>query len=247
VTEVDAGLDLPFLIQPEWAAVMPWLIQGITWRGPGEPFDLGLFGEQPVGRAMNRWRLLREAVGFSGEVHSRQVHRARVSVYNRATEGLLLLEGFDGHATRTADLLLTVSVADCIPVYVVDAAQRAVALLHAGWRGLAAGMIEAGLAVMSRSFGSTPPGLRVHMGPAICGACYEVGPEVHELLGLARPALPEPVDLVAVACARAVAAGVPRGAVTVSAACPRCEADRFFSHRAGSAGRQMAVLGIRGA
>jgi YfiH family protein len=245
VPEIEAGIAVPFLVQPAWARDMPWLVQGLTWRGPAEPFDLGLFGAQPVGQAITRWTALRRTLGFGAAVHSRQIHGRRVDSHDRIPAGLLVTDGADGLTSRTPGLLLAVSVADCIPVFMVAQAQRAVALLHAGWRGLAQGVIEAGLQAMRGSHGVTPSDLRVHLGPAICGSCYEVGPEVHEQLGLRRPASPEPVDIVAVAVARTVAAGVGRDAITVSGACPRCQSDRFFSHRAGSTGRQMAVLGIR--
>src|SRR5690606_18360795 len=101
----------------------------------------------------------------------------------------------DGHATRAPGLLLAVSVADCVPVSLVDPERRAVALLHAGWRGAAAGILERGLEVLAERLLARPEDLHVHLGPAICGGCYEVGPEVHRALGLPEPPAPAPVDL----------------------------------------------------
>ncbi len=223
---------------------MPWLAQGITWRGTGEPWDMGLFGAVPVGHANNRWRKLRTDLGFPGVVHARQVHGTRVHAHANVPPGLLIMEGDDAHATACPGILLTVSVADCIPVSLVDPERRVIALLHAGWRGVAGGMIESGIAAL-QAMGSAPAALKLHLGPAICGLCYEVGPEVHAQLGLPVPPAPEPVDIRAVAAARARHAGLPSAAITVSALCPRCAPERFFSHRAGSAGRQIGVLGIR--
>jgi hypothetical protein len=87
--------------------------------------------------------------------------------------------------------------------------------------------------------------LWVHCGPAICGDCYEVGPEVHAALRLPTPPERSPVDLRAVLSARAVAAGVPAGTVSTSSWCTRCDASCFFSYRAGDAGRQLGLLGVR--
>jgi polyphenol oxidase len=87
--------------------------------------------------------------------------------------------------------------------------------------------------------------LHVHLGPAICGACYEVGPEVHEALGLPRPPGPVPVDLRAVLLRRALELGVQPANTSVSARCTRCEPGVFFSHRCGAAERQLGVLAIR--
>lgn len=247
VREVEAGDDPPRLVQPEWAERWPWLRQGITWTGPDGAFDLGLSGTGPAGDVLGRWRQLRESLGFASAVHARQVHGARVLVHDVVQPGFLLGDSADGHVTGRTGLLLTISVADCVPVFVVAAGQRAVALLHAGWRGTAAGVIEAGLHALAAVAGARPAGLHVHFGPAICGDCYEVGAEVHAALGLESPVIRAPVDLRLALFDRAVAAGVDPSAVTRSTACTRCDGARFFSHRNGSAGRQAAWLGLTAA
>ncbi len=83
-------------------------------------------------------------------------------------------------------VLLTVTVADCVPVFLADPDSRAIALLHAGWRGAVAGIMDRGIRALEALRGVSPSGLRVHLGPAICGACYEVGPDVLQQFG--RPA-----------------------------------------------------------
>ena len=234
---------VPLYAHPEWSSSFPWLAQGTTGRGDeGAPFDLGLFGRNPAGTALTRWRALREATAMPSATHARQVHGAAILTHaSLPVEGLLVTEGVDGHLTDVPGLLLAVSVADCVPVSVVDPTERRVALLHGGWRGTAAGIVARGIALLA---GADPGRLHVHLGPAICGACYEVGPEVHEALGLPPPATNSPVDVRAVQARQAVEAGVPATQVTVSAHCTRC-GEGFFSHRGGNAERQMGVLGIR--
>ncbi len=244
VSEVEAGDGPPRLVQPEWAERWPWLRQGITWAGPDGTFDLGLSGRGPVGEVLARWRRLRESLGFASAVHARQVHGARVLVHDVVQTGFLLGDSADAHVTARTGLLLTVSVADCVPVFVAAPENRAVALLHAGWRGTAAGVLEAGIHALAAAAGARSTGFHVHFGPAICGDCYEVGAEVHAALGLAPPAARAPVDLRRALFERAVAAGVDPSAITRSTACTRCDATRFFSHRNGSAGRQAAWLGL---
>ncbi len=239
---------LPLWVHPEWDRTLPWLVQGITGAGAeDEPFDLGLFGGQPVGEAMRRWRQLREGLGFGAAVHARQVHGARIAEHPAtARGGLLVTEGVDGHLTTAVGLLLTASVADCIPLAVVDRERRALALVHAGWRGVAAGIGEA--AVRSLIAGGSEAGdLVAHAGPAICGECYEVGPEVHAGVNprQAPPAGPTPIDLRAALARRLTEAGIAKDAVTISAHCTRCGPGSFFSHRGGNAERQMSVLGRR--
>jgi YfiH family protein len=249
VEELLAPGDVPLWRQAEWFERFPWLVQGTTGRGDAtEPFDLGLFGDQPVGAAIGRWRRLRHATGMPAAVHARQVHGAEVRRHAEARfEGLLVAEGYDGHVTAAAGLLLAVSVADCVPVFLVEERSRRVALVHAGWRGVAAGIVERAVDCLAAD---APPGdarIWLHAGPAICGECYEVGPEVHRAVapGAAPPAGPAPVDLRASIRERARERGVDDERISLSAHCTRCGPGAFFSHRAGSPARQMGVLGIR--
>ena len=236
----------PVYALPEWSERFPWLVHGTTGRGDdADPFDLGLFGETPVGVATRRWLHLRNAFGMPAAVHARQVHGARIRVHTATGPGLHIGEGDDGHATTEPGLLLAVSVADCVPVSLVDPEHRAIAVLHAGWRGVAAGILEQGLATLARLSGVRPGDIIVHLGPAICGACYEVGPEVHRALGLEPPARPAPVDLRELLARQARAAGVPDDQISVSEHCTRCAGSPFFSHRGGDSGRQMGLLGLR--
>ena len=94
--------------------------------------------------------------------------------------------------TGQPGVLLTVTIADCVPVFIADPVRRAVGLFHAGWRGTAAGVFESGMATLGEAFGSTPGDITVHLGPAICGECYEVGPEVsgHSVSGHPRHPVP---------------------------------------------------------
>lgn len=248
LTETLVPGEVPLWRLEEWRDRFPWLVQGITGAGAGdEPFDLGLFGEQPVGRALRRWALLQQALGMRRVVHSRQVHGRELRAHGAGEEpGLLLTEGYDGHLTRAPGLLLTVSVADCVPVFLVDGEARAVALVHAGWRGAAAGIVERAIDRL-RLWTGEPGELWIHCGPSICGECYEVGPEVHAAVEPERatPTSPTPIDLRAAIVRRVVARGVDEQRCTVSAHCTRCGPGGFFSHRGGSAARQMGVLGLR--
>jgi polyphenol oxidase len=145
--------------------------------------------------------------------------------------------------------MLAVSVADCVPIFLVAPARPAVALLHGGWRGVAAGILERGLALLRDSAGAVADDVHVHFGPAICGACYEVGADTAGALGLDdtgdAAAGRLHVDLRAALAHRARNAGVPAERISVSTHCTRCGTSPFYSHRAGCAERQVAILGIR--
>src|SRR2546422_7393459 len=90
---------------------------------------------------MTRWRVLRAAFqpAFPAVVLSHQIHGTAVQWHRAGQDGWLILDGVDGHATRTPGVLLTVTVADCVPVYLIAPQKRVVALLHAGRRGTAGG------------------------------------------------------------------------------------------------------------
>lgn len=245
VREVSGPGHVPWLAVPAIHDVIPGLTAGITWRGDGEPADMGLFGATPVGTVLARWRQLQADLCFATILHSRQVHGDRILTHGPTPAGLHLAPDADGHTTDCEGILLTVSVADCVPVWIFSPAARSIALLHAGWRGTAAGILESAIAQLCRQASSPPADLRIHLGPAICGACYEVGPEVYAALGLAAPAVRTRVDLREVIAGRAATVGVRTDRLTVSEWCTRCDPDRFFSHRAASSGRQIAFAGIR--
>jgi YfiH family protein len=193
---------------------------------------------------MERWGRLTRETGADRVVHGRQVHGAAVRLHDAGPPGLHVSPATDGHATRASGVLLTVSVADCAPISLVAPDARVVALLHGGWRGVAAGILERGLELLAGRLDVQPHDLHAHLGPAICGRCYEVGPEVHRGLGLAEPDRAAPIDLRAVIAERARRAGVADQRITQSTWCTRCGDGPFFSHRGGCTERQVAVLGI---
>ena len=197
-------------------------------------------GAEPVGEVMGRWRRLHETLAPFGPrlATAAQVHGATVLVHEAGWTGWLRSDGADGHFSTVGGTGLAVSVADCVPVFVAHPS-GAVALVHSGWRGTAARITEQAIALFVAR-GLAARDLIVHAGPSICGRCYEVSPEVHEALTGHRPAGHQPVDLRAVILGHARAAGVRQ--LAASEFCTRCDNDRFYSHRAGDAGRQLGVL-----
>ena len=160
----------------------------------------------------------------------RQVHGSTVA---RAT-GKAPAREADGQVTSLPDLALMVVSADCLPVAV--GGEGAVAMLHCGWRGLAAGVLEEGVRSVRELAGPGP--LWALIGPGAGPCCYEVGPEVHEALEVPRDqAL---LDLPGVARARLLAAGVAD--VGDVGLCTICD-ERFYSHRreGSRAGRQAGI------
>jgi copper oxidase (laccase) domain-containing protein len=243
--EAPTSDSLPLYQLPEWRSRYG-VVAGITGRGaePGRGFDLGLWGDGPVGEVMSRWRAFRRAdPGFSAVVLGNQVHGTVVSRVDGG-EGWIQVDGVDGWVTTKPGILLTVTVADCIPVYLL-APPHGVALLHAGWRGTAAGILRAGIAGLKEATGVSESQIVMHCGVGICGECYEVGSEV--LAGCGVPVDgpgPHHLDLRERLASDACALGL--GTITTSGWCSAHDRAAFFSHRAsrGSDGRMVAYLGL---
>lgn len=157
-----------------------------------------------------------------------QVHGTAV----RRVAGELEPVEADGQATARDEVAVLVQVADCLPVAV--AGEGGVAMLHAGWRGLAAGILEEGVRAL-REVGATGP-LAAVVGPGARGCCYEVGDEVRAAFGETTRRL----DLATIAARRLSAAGVDQ--IEDVARCTICD-ERYFSYRreGDAAGRQAGV------
>ena len=224
-----------------WSRAFPGVVAGITLR----PADFGLASSDSAWRVIERYEALARGFGFDSIAVARQVHGSHVCISEGSDpRGFRIVGEADGLATDRTGLLMTVTVADCVPVFLLAPDSGCIALLHAGWRGVAAGILDRGIAALAALRGSAASDLRVHLGPAICGSCYEVGPEVLSSFGI-RAREPGHLDLRDRLMEQARNAGVPRAAVTRSALCTSCDRRTLHSHRGsgGTAGRMAAFFG----
>jgi hypothetical protein len=209
-----------------------------TTRADG---DYGLGDGEPPAAALAKWGALRASlVEVAPRLASaRQVHGTRILEHGMGWDGWLRFDGADGHLALGAGIALAVTIADCVPVFVAHPQSGMVALLHAGWRGTAGRILPKALGLMAQA-GFAATELHLHLGPAICGRCYEVGPEVFGQLTGWSTVRNRNVDLRALLAEQAKEEGV--GRISASPYCTRCDSDRFFSHRAGDAERQVSVI-----
>jgi YfiH family protein len=200
----------------------------------------GMMGPEPVSEVMGRWAALRrELLPVAARLATAgQVHGNGVLTHDGRWVGWLRAGDADGHFAPTPGTAMAVTVADCVPVFIAHPSGATLAL-HSGWRGTAAGITTVGL-TMLRGAGHDLAEARVHLGPAICGKCYEVSPDVFRELTGRDVGKPTTVDLRAIIADQARAMGVRR--ITISPLCTRCNNDRFYSHRAGDHGRQIGVI-----
>jgi YfiH family protein len=196
-------------------------------------------GDDPGYVEQNR-ELACEAVGipfdslaFNRQVHSPTVHRARAALRGEPGDGLW--------SDERGVSMLAMS-ADCLPIAVArTGGTPGLAVLHAGWRGLSAGVIAAGVAELCVE-STQSSGLAAIVGPAIGPCCYEVGPNVSSLFDpdLTRE---RKLDLWTAAERALLRAGVDR--VERVDLCTCCHPELFFSHRRD--GRARGVQGVLGA
>ena len=213
-------------------------------EAPFDSLNLGLLTGDRLDRVRENRGRLTASLGrdAQGVVFGHQVHGATVRTHIDApgtnpwlAEELAPQSG-DGHATASPSLTPLVQVADCLPVAV--AGRDGVAMLHCGWRGLAGGIIGAGVEAVGAEAAAIGPGI----GPC----CYEVGDEVRAQFrplgdGIAAGRM---LDLPEVARRLLDRAGVAR--VESSGLCTSCERELFFSHRrdGGRTGRQAGLVWI---
>ena len=255
---MSAAVPLP-LLRPEWpvvgvCALMSTRLGGVS-GAPWASLNLGLsVGDAPDAVAENRRRF------------AACLHGAR-PVWLRHAHGcdvLRLTAHTPAHPPRAADgawttergIACMAGGADCMPVLLAAADGRAVGAAHAGWRGLAAGVVESLLGAMEQGAGLVPQDCHAWLGPCIGPRHFEVGADVLQAFGVAPLARDAPhfafaprvdgsarwlADLPGLAAARLRAAGV--GAVHASGACTYADAARFYSHRRdGTSGRMVAAI-----
>jgi YfiH family protein len=212
----------------------------------GPPFDslnLGLLTDDADRRVIENRRRLGDALGFPPEriAYGRQVHGATLATVPSSFRGSFcsprvqkeprdVLDEVDGQVVAEPGVAGLVFTADCLPVALHG--PGGVAMLHCGWRGLAAGIVAKGAAAVDATDAA--------IGPGIGACCYEVGDEVLGAFeglgeGIADGRM---LDLAEVARRLLNQAGVER--VEAAGLCTSCEAELFFSHRrdAGRTGRQ---------
>ena len=237
---------------PNWEApgnikaVVTTRLDGVS-QGNYSSFNLGFrTGDSKENVSANREQLVNDWGWTYPPQWLHQVHGIEVV---HADGGHLEYEA-DASWTRTAGLPCVVLTADCLPVIFCDQKGSTVATAHAGWKGLASGVLEATI----RSMGVPPGELMAWFGPAISQQYFEVGPEVKEAFVSHLPNAEQAFvpgredrwmgDLYLLARQRLSAAGVDR--IFGGGFCTYADSDRWFSYRrdGGQSGRMATVVWI---
>jgi hypothetical protein len=232
---VQAGEHLAIEL-PGARAVFTTRRGGVS-KPPYDSLNLGLLTDDEPDAVKRNRETLRAELGVKF-AYVRQVHGAEIAVRRSEAELLGPIHEADGQATALRGVAPMVLTADCLPIAI--AGDGAVAVVHAGWRGLAAGVIASGVEAVRSLAGA--PGLAAAIGPGAGGCCYEVGDEVRAEFaaygGAARNG--QNLDLKAIAREQLLAAGARE--VHDVGLCTICT-EGFFSHRrdGGITGRQAGL------
>lgn len=241
--------------------------------GVSERWDGGLnwsysVGDEPAAVAENRRRSL-DLLGLpvhravmAGLVHGNRVvavteadGKAPVAT-SAASDPVRLVPDCDALITDRPGVALVVTAADCVPVFLYDPVHRAIAAVHAGWRGTVAGICAESVRAMAATYGSQPADIHAAIGPSIGPCCYEVddavagpvrayyGDKASWLLKPGRAPGKYQLNLWEANRQDLLRAGVTH--VDISCECTSCGVDRLFSHRAeaGTAGRGAAIIAL---
>ena len=172
------------ILQVPALARLPWLVHGFSTRLGGvslldseKVLNLGFTEWDNREKVLENRRRFQFALGASDLelISLKQIHSDVIHLFDTAPSEPCC---GDASATNRSGLLLGVQTADCVPILLVDPKKRAVAAVHAGWRGTLARIVVKAIGKMQMQFGSKPADFLAAIGPSIGGCCYEVGTEV---------------------------------------------------------------------
>lgn len=237
------------LLQPYFADVIAGVSarEGGVSSGAFESLNTGyLSGDQIDLVAVNRNRFCKSiGVDYNKVAYSKQIHSSKmIHVQTPGFQG----EG-DGLITDIPDVFLSVVVADCIPVFFYDPGIHVVGLLHAGWKGIAAGIVSKGIESLLSTLKVRVENVLVGLGPHIRSCCYTVTEELSDIFhGRHVVRMNDEtlsLDLTAHVKEQLMKSGVVSSHIESNGYCTSCEKDYFFSFRRdkGHTGRMMAVIG----
>ncbi|MBI3997247.1 MAG: polyphenol oxidase family protein [Candidatus Omnitrophica bacterium] len=222
-------------------------IRGHGWwlrRWAGDRILAGI-----TGRETDVASLLQQSARPLTTVAAEQVHGASVAIVERAHAIVDVLPGCDALLTSLPGIALLIRTADCLPVFFSDPSRNVVGLAHAGWRGLAAGLLPRVVAAFQHTYHITADHLDIAIGPAIHACCYDVGPEFVARFGayIEMREGHRTCNLIAAATDQLQQAGVRSQKIMETGHCTACEIDQWFSLRreGPSTGRMTSLIAVK--
>jgi polyphenol oxidase len=241
----------PSIIRPAIFGQGASLAAALSTRKGGEPdspYGMNLsfkVGDDPARVTRNRQKFFGslgislDDIAMMQQVHGATIQRVDAPGMNPSCDAMI---------TNRPGIFLCVTVADCVPVFVMDREAHAVAVVHAGWRGTVAGIAESAVKALVAAYGADPLRMEAYIGPAAGGCCYEVGKEVAEKFDAQFVSLSDGKQCIALKDANLIQlkdAGIPETAIEVHPSCTIHDRDLFHSYRrdGDGSGRMIGVVG----
>ncbi len=194
-------------------------------------------------------QLLSQLAPHDRVIEAEQVHGSSIAVIERLRAAVPPIAGCDALLTNQPGFVLLMRSADCLPLLIAAPLRGIIGIVHAGWRGLAAGLAGKVIAALRHRYHVWPEELQIMIGPAIHACCYEVGQEFAERFGsfVRQRGGRRTCDLIAAAKEQLQRAGFPAGGIVDSGHCTSCESTRWLSvHReGGGTGRIKSFVMLR--
>jgi YfiH family protein len=254
-------------LAPCFNAASPCTLQGFTTRHEGisrppyHSLNLGMNTEDSPHNVEGNRNLLVRTFGITQErlVTVRQNHGSDILVINEPNDDFSHFAGIEADAiiTNQTGVMIGITVADCVPILLLDPVKKVVAAIHAGWQGTAAGITEKTVEGMSTIFGSRPADIQAAIGPCIGPCCYEVDQPVKDgfkhhatlwdAVAKASGTVKWRLDLALANRIQLEDAGIATGSIQTAGQCVCCHKELYFSYRreSGETGRQIGFIMLK--
>lgn len=185
-------------------------------------------------------------VDESSAARCRQVHGDNVCIVDSPTD----CPDTDGLVTRSRNLFLAVSIADCVPVLIFDRRLKAAAAVHSGWKGTLKNIVGKTMKLLLDELNSNPEDVVAYIGPSAGVCCYEIGEDISKsfdkkYLSSARKPGRSRLDLKRAVASQLVEGGLPERNIEISGACTICDTNYHSYRRDGAlSGRMLAAIAI---
>lgn len=224
------------------------IVLGLSSRSDG---NMRISGE-PTAAIMKRRRnfLNRQGLANQPVVAAGLSHGSKVIIVRQEEE---IIPGCDGLVTDRPGLILSITVADCLPLYFYDPIKKVVAISHAGWRGVLADIASETVRIFKTDFQSNPANIQVFIGPHLRSCHFCVQDDVSKMFSGYRDFMDSReeryfIDLAAIVKSQLIGQGLLTDNIGISRDCSYCLSDRYFSHRHDQAAEieaMLAYIGIR--
>ena len=239
-------------------AGLPWLVHGFStrWGQRGEvwiDFNLGYGLGESAEVTEHRRRFFALFQLTAGQVHTvKQVHGDEIITVDNINANGELLEA-DGLMTNLSGVGLATVHADCVPALVVDPVHRAIAAVHAGWKGTLAGIVQKTVRQMGKRYGSEPVDCWAAIGPAIGDCCYRVSRERFRLFQTTWPEVElltsgegYSLNLEKINYHHLVNSGLRTENIDCANLCTSCQVESFYSYRREQeTGRMLSLVALK--